>query len=341
MAPNPTKRSGAKRAALKKRFSLSRNLKKGLVVLTILSLIAAVAGLTAYWMVAPPPPRPAKPVAAIPVPPIPPVQVPVPAATAPASPPAYEVFPPDDKPPAKISPFKVPPATRPPLPTTGSPRVTIIIDDIGFSRPAAERFIDLGAPLTLAVLPFSPHGRRMAERAREKGLDVMLHLPMEPDEYPAIDPGPGALLTRMSPDQIIAQVRVNLDQLDAVKGINNHMGSRFTADADKMNQVFSVLKQQDLFFIDSRTTAATVAHQAARLLQVPYAQRDVFLDNVQTHEAVRRQMALLVETAKHRGEAIGIGHPYPVTYEVLREMLPELKQTVTLVTASEAVRILH
>lgn len=340
MARTRKKKPGTKKTPARRRFSLTRNLKRGLFVVALLCAAALVAGLVAYVMLSPPPPAVAPSLPKVPSPlarPTVPPPATVPTAPETVAVPAYEVFPKEEMPPIKaIAPPKPPHAPR-----THGPRVTIIIDDIGYVKPVAERFIDFHLPLTLAVFPFSPHGRQIAEKARQKGLDVMLHLPMEPNEYPAVDPGQGALLTRMTPDQIIETLRANLDQIEGIKGVNNHMGSRLTADADKMNQVFTVLKQQGLYFVDSRTTAASITYQAARLLQVPYAHRDVFLDNVQTHEAVRRQVNLLVETARKKGEAVGIGHPYPVTYEVLREMLPELTEKVRLVTASEAVRILQ
>ena len=168
----------------------------------------------------------------------------------------------------------------------------------------------------------------------------MLHLPMEPEEYPRINPGPGALLIDMTPDQLIGQLRLDLDQIPGAVGVNNHMGSRLTQDADRMNQIFSVLKKRGLFFIDSRTTEKTISRQSARLLCVPFAQRDVFIDHVQEPASIQRQLEALVRRAEAQGQAVGIAHPHTVTLEVLRERLPSIRQRLDLVPASAVVRTL-
>ena len=166
----------------------------------------------------------------------------------------------------------------------------------------------------------------------------MLHLPMEPREYPAVNPGKGALLTSMSPDELIFQLNRNIDAVPHLKGVNNHMGSKLTAESNQIYQIFSVLKKRNLYFIDSRTTDRSICRPSARLFNIPFAQRDIFLDNEQKPEAVRRQIRELVLIAGSHGEAIGIGHPYSVTCQVLKEVLPELKNKVELVPASALVR---
>ena len=177
----------------------------------------------------------------------------------------------------------------------------------------------------------------IAQAADAKGLEVMLHLPMEPEEYPRVDPGPGALLTSMSPDELIRQLTEDIQAVPGVKGVNNHMGSKMTAVSSQMYQVFSILKKEGLFFIDSRTTVNTLCKPSARLLQVPFAERDVFLDHVTTADFVRKQLNELMEKAERNGSAIGIGHPHEVTIQVLDEMLPELKERVHIVPASRLV----
>ena len=107
-----------------------------------------------------------------------------------------------------------------------------------------------------------------------------------------------------------------------------------------MNQIFSILKKRGLFFIDSRTTTETVAWQSARLLQVPFSQRDIFLDHVQERAFVEKQIRALIKRAREHGGAVGIGHPYPVTLEVLTEMLPEIKKQVDIVPASQMVHLI-
>jgi len=246
----------------------------------------------------------------------------------PAVPPTYEVFPAVETPPA--------PVPSPPSPGE-RPRVAIVIDDLGYDARLAEAFLDLDIPLTLAILPFSPHQREVVAAARRRGLSVMLHLPMEPEEYPRVDPGPGALLSSMSPDELITQLRMDLAEVPEAVGVNNHMGSRLTRESDQLNQIFSVLKERGLFFIDSRTTSHSLGAQSARLLKVPFAQRDVFLDHSQNPDFVRRQIRELLRRAELTGQAVGIGHPHRVTLDVLREMLPEIRQRVELVPAAALV----
>ena len=142
-----------------------------------------------------------------------------------------------------------------------------------------------------------------------------------------------------SPDELIAQLNRNLDALPGVKGINNHMGSRLTAESTRMYQVFSVLKERRLFFVDSRSTVATVCRPSARLFQVPFAERDIFLDHHQEAGFVRQQFKELMREADKHGQAVAIGHPYPVTVEIFQEVLPALRKRVTLVSASELVRV--
>jgi len=222
----------------------------------------------------------------------------------------------------------------------GRPRVAIIIDDLGHDRFIAEKFLNLDAPLTFSLLPFGPHSKKIAKMADLKGREIMLHLPMEPVEYPEANPGRGALLFSMDPDQLIKQLRTDLSIISLIKGVNNHMGSKITADSVRMNQIFTILKMQNLFFIDSRSTAESVCRSSARLLKVPFAERDVFLDNIQDSESIRKQIEKLTDIAKKHGEAIGIAHPYSITYNILLKELPALEKKVVIVPASQLVRII-
>lgn len=247
--------------------------------------------------------------------------------------PVFEIYPKEDKV------LRKPDYKPKPIPKD-LPKVAIIIDDIGYERRVAEKFLTLDAVLTFSVFPYSPFQQRIIRKAHAKGFEIMLHLPMEPDEYPEVDPGPDALLTSMSPDELIDQLNKNLDAVPLIKGVNNHMGSKMTTESTRMYQIFSVLKQRGLFFIDSRTTAESLCKPSARLLKIPFAQRDVFLDHVQEADFIRRQIRELIRIAEIHGTAVGIAHPYPVTYEVLREELPELQKKVRLVPASSIVQIL-
>jgi uncharacterized protein len=222
-------------------------------------------------------------------------------------------------------------------PVTNGIPVAIIIDDIGYDRKMADGFLELGVPLTFSVLPQGTFNHSIIDHALKKNVEIMLHLPMEPGNYPSVNPGPGALLSSMNPDELIAQLNANLDRIPNIKGVNNHMGSKLTASSEQMRQIFTILKKRDLFFVDSRTSADTLCRPSAELLHLPFAERDVFIDHEQTREFVRKQLKLLIKRANRQGYAIGIAHPHPVTLEVLKDMLPELKHAVFLTYASKVV----
>jgi hypothetical protein len=247
--------------------------------------------------------------------------------------PRFEVYPEKEVPPHK--------PIRKPVPAIPKelPKIAIIIDDIGYDKEIVEKFLGLDTVFTFSILPFSPFQKSIAKSVHSKGLDVMLHLPMEPNEYPMVNPGPGALLTSMSPDQLIKQLNKDLNSFPFIQGVNNHMGSKMTTVSTQLYQIFSVLKKRKLFFIDSRTTTETLCKPSAHLLQVPFAQKDVFLDHFQQPDFIRKQIRRLVHIANSHGEAIGIAHPHEVTYDVLRDILPELKKKAILVRASDVVHI--
>ncbi len=220
------------------------------------------------------------------------------------------------------------------------PKLAVIIDDIGFDKKTALGLCDVDPRITFSVLPWSPFGKKLAKTLAARGAQIMLHLPMEPMGYPKVDPGPGALLAVMEPDVLLAQLRKDLGAIPHIVGVNNHMGSRLTTSADQMNQVFTILKKEGLFFIDSRTSGKSKCASAARLLQIPFAQRDVFLDNVQNVAYISKQFAQLVKIAKKHGSAIGIGHPYKETLESLAKEIPKLSGKVELVPAKALVHVL-
>ena len=248
-----------------------------------------------------------------------------------AIPPPYEIYPEEDFPP-------LPPLPKPPL--EEMPRVAIIVDDLGYDKRIATKFIALDHGLTFSILPFTPHSRKIAQQVRDNGSEVMLHLPMEPMEYPRIDPGPGALLTSMSPDELIAQLKKNLSSVPGARGVNNHMGSRLTTQSSQMYQIFTILKKEDLYFIDSRSTAESICRPSARMFQLPFAERDVFLDHIQEPEFIRKQIRELIRIARKHGEALGIVHPSQTSFTILKEMLPELKKEVKIVPAAQLVRVI-
>ncbi len=219
-----------------------------------------------------------------------------------------------------------------------SARLAIIIDDLGYDRAAARMLFALPYPLTFAVLPNLAHSADLAEEAHRRGYQVMLHLPMESANG---DAKPEALGLRrgMTPEEVARLLAAMLETVPHAAGVNNHQGSLATADAQLMAAVMRVLRERELFFIDSRTTTATLAYAAAARAGVRAASRKVFLDDTPTREAIREQLALAARLARRQGSAIAIGHPYPATLQALEEYLPQLDaQGIGLVFASELVR---
>jgi polysaccharide deacetylase 2 family uncharacterized protein YibQ len=228
------------------------------------------------------------------------------------------------------------PETPSPLHGEGA-RLAIILDDLGNDRGAAQAIFAMPYPLTISVLPNHPHSVDIAQEASRRGFQVMLHLPMRAmgNERPeALELRPG-----MSASDVRALVNNLLQAVPDVAGVNNHQGSQSTADAALMNELMPVLRERKLFYVDSRTTAATVAYDTAQRFGVRSGFRNVpFLDDVAEVGAVRRQLQLALRDARKRGDAIAIGHPHPATLQALREILPEAKaQGVRLVFASEVV----
>ncbi|MCP4673863.1 MAG: divergent polysaccharide deacetylase family protein [Desulfobacula sp.] len=214
------------------------------------------------------------------------------------------------------------------------PKIVIIIDDIGYDKKIAMALCDLNSNITFSVLPFAPFGKTISKQLHAKGSQLMLHLPMEPFEYPDVNPGPGAILSSMSPDILLDQLKKSINDIPNIVGVNNHMGSRITTNSDQMNQIFSTLKKKDLFFIDSRTAPKSQCKASARLFKLKFAQRDVFLDNFQNQEYITGQFNKLKALAKKHGFAIGIGHPYKATLHTLARELPKLEKKIQIVRAS-------
>ena len=188
----------------------------------------------------------------------------------------------------------------------------------------------------LPGLRWSAASARALSRA---GKEVLLHLPMEPAGYPKVRPGPGVILRAQSDEDIVRTIEKDLDSVPGVVGVNNHMGSAATADPRVMRAVARVLAGRGLYFLDSRTTDATVAERAAEQAAVPSARRRVFLDDVATESAVNSQLEALVRMAREQGGAIAIGHPYPVTLSVLERRLPGLSgEGVKLVRVADLVK---
>jgi uncharacterized protein len=228
--------------------------------------------------------------------------------------------------------------TQTPSLNPNAPKLALIVDDCGQWLDIERGFIALPVPLTLSVLPHVHGTQVIAQEAHDAGKGVMLHLPMEP--ISEIDPGPGEVTTSMTDAQVVAQVQDDLAQVPLAEGVNNHEGSKASADPRVMHDVMGVLADHgQLFFIDSRTSAESVGAAQARDADVPEASRDVFLDNRADVAYTEAQLREAAAIAKRTGSAIAIGHPRPTTLEAVREMIPELQaQGIQFVLAGSLTR---
>lgn len=220
----------------------------------------------------------------------------------------------------------------------GKPEIAIVIDDMGLDRRRSARAIALPAPLTLSFLPYAEDLREQAASGRAHGHELLVHVPMEPLGSHN-DAGPGALKVGLSLEEVGERLRHDLGQFDQYVGINNHMGSRFTAYGPGMAVVMAELKSRGLLFLDSRTIGNTVGAPTADQYGVPNIERDVFLDDVMTESAVRTELAHLEAIAARTGHAVAIGHPHDQTLAVLTRWIPEVQaKGFVLVPLSQLVR---
>lgn len=203
------------------------------------------------------------------------------------------------------------------------PLIVVVIDDMGVDQPRSRRVVDLPRPLTLSYLPYARDLAEQATAARGRGHELMLHLPMEPMSG-GVDPGPNALLTSLSLDMIRRRTVAALDSFSGYVAVNNHMGSRFTTWRPGVEASLREIRARGLAYLDSRTHADTVGGLVAEELGMPSVDRHVFLDDVMTGDAVRRQLAETESLARRQGFAIVIGHPHDVTIQALAEWLPGL-----------------
>jgi polysaccharide deacetylase 2 family uncharacterized protein YibQ len=207
------------------------------------------------------------------------------------------------------------------------PRISIIVDDVGINKEYVDQLVNLSPNITFAILPNRPNSVYAAMKARERGIDIILHQPMEPKTssgYNADDAGEGVLLVGQSKDKILNQLNSNLASVPNVIGVNNHMGSKFTENEELMRLVILNLKDKGLFFVDSLTTPQSVGYSIAKEEGVKAARRDVFLDNKKKGKSyVKSQLKKLISKAEKNGYAIGICHPYPQTIEALTEEIPK------------------
>jgi polysaccharide deacetylase 2 family uncharacterized protein YibQ len=215
--------------------------------------------------------------------------------------------------------------------------IVLILDDVGFDHQPLPAAMTIDPNVNFAVLPNGNRTSAFAAELHAHNFELLCHLPMEPEGFPRISPGAGAVLTSMPDEEIARLTRTNIETIPFARGVNNHMGSRATADRRVMKDVLAALPQ-GMYFIDSKTTGSSVAGSLAHAMRVRTASRHVFLDDVQSEEAIRKQLRELTRTAAARGVAVGIGHMYPTTIRVLTDEAPQLRAAgFRFVRASEAV----
>lgn len=212
----------------------------------------------------------------------------------------------------------------------GKPLLAIVIDDMGYRQNTGKALVALDLPLSFSFLPFTPFSLELQREAKARGRDILLHLPLEPMD-PKWNPGPGTLTTSMDPETMRVTFGKDLQAVPDAIGINNHMGSRFTADPKAMRTLLALVRSRNLFFLDSVTIPKSVAYDLAREMGVKAERRTVFLDNDQNPDKIAAQLDLLVRLAGEHGQAVGIGHPYPATVEALRRYQARLRDRTEMV----------
>ncbi|MBI2251492.1 MAG: divergent polysaccharide deacetylase family protein, partial [Armatimonadetes bacterium] len=202
-------------------------------------------------------------------------------------------------------------------------KIAIIIDDFGDNFEIARKFLTFPEKITFSILPKRTYSRKIAYLALKSKKDIMLHLPMEPL---AGNPGRGAIFTKMSEIEIKKILEEDLADFPGIKGVNNHEGSKATADKKIMREVIKIIKEHDLFFVDSLTSYTSVGEEIAKVEKLKFGKRDIFLDNEDNASYIEAQTLELIALAKKQGAAIGIGHARINTFSALIKMLSVFKE---------------
>ncbi len=247
--------------------------------------------------------------------------------------------------PAPAAPSRAPAAPKPrdpppaPLAPVSAPRVAVIVDDLGARRDVFDPLRDIRRPLTVAILPGLPLSQWTAREAAQAGMEVILDLPMEPYRFPEVDPGPGALLMAMGPQELQAQVGAHLASVPGAVGVTNHMGSRMTEDRARMRTVLAVLAGRRLFLVDGLASNLSVAYDEAKALGLRAGRRQIVVDHAAGEAGDRVRWDEVAWWAERRGEAIVIAHGHPLTARLLREYVPRWEaRGIRLVPVSQLAR---
>ena len=239
----------------------------------------------------------------------------------------------------KISGIKIEVSRKPPY-FGREPVIAIVIDDMGVSHRRTANISSLDYPLTSSFLTYASNLRPQIAAAERAGHEIIAHLPMEPKA--SMNVSPDVLTVKMNEKQVAEGLNGMLDKFPGIAGVNNHMGSRFTEDAERMDVVMKELEKRGLFFLDSKTTPHSAGEKAAKDNGVRYVSRNVFLDNEDKFDYVMRQLRQTEAIARKNGYVVAIGHPKEQTYNALKVWLPTLKsRNLRLVHLSEIVKALN
>ena len=220
-------------------------------------------------------------------------------------------------------------------PEAKGPKLVIVIDDVGENYGILKGLVSLDIPLTFAVWPNASKTRASVELICKKQRDLIVHFPMEPKGYPTVRPGEDALFVSMSSDDIRKQIEFNLSKIPEAIGVNNHMGSLFTANAPGMTVALSEFRRKGLFFLDSLTSSRSVGRTVAKATEIPFYERDTFLDNVKDVNAILHQLKKTERVALGKGWAIAIGHPHAETLAALKLWQNSRNQAIKVIPISK------
>ncbi|MBV1879293.1 MAG: divergent polysaccharide deacetylase family protein [Pseudomonadales bacterium] len=216
--------------------------------------------------------------------------------------------------------------------------IAIIIDDIGNNKVRGEQAIQLPGSITFAILPYAPFAALLSKNAHTLSKEVIIHLPMANLTNQPL--GPGGLTGNLNKQDFLGAMAAAISMVPHARGINNHTGSYLTQQTEQMTWLMDEIKHRDFFFIDSRTTNKTVAQKIAREKHILSSSRDVFLDNKPAYEEIHLAFQKLIQVAKRKGTAIGIGHPYRSTIDYLQQAIPLLAvQDIQLLPASNVLAL--
>jgi polysaccharide deacetylase 2 family uncharacterized protein YibQ len=212
------------------------------------------------------------------------------------------------------------------VPKKAKGKIAIVIDDWGYNANNLDILSQIKLPLTLAVLPFLDYSHRVAQFAHENNYEVIIHMPMEPDDKTGIVLEPKTLMVNMAPEKINKILEEAFLDIPYAKGINNHMGSLATRNKDFITAVFGKLKENNLYFLDSYVVPNSICYFLAKKMGVKFARREIFLDNKPSYTYIRGQLMALVKEVDKTGYAVGIGHDRRSTLNVLKELMPQLAE---------------